>query len=89
MFFFYRNIPDDLFERLKEIINAPDNVTIAPSSVVEEVSQYTCRIYCFIFFTEFFFFLLLTALETCSDRGGTKGGSGKFGRDVIQFCRVP
>ena len=35
----FRHLSDALFAEMKEIMNAPDNVTIAPSSVVESVSN--------------------------------------------------
>ena len=38
LMFFFRQMPDDLFAKVKEVINAADNVTIAPSFVVEGVS---------------------------------------------------
>lgn len=45
----FRQLPDDLFVKVKEVLNAADNLTIAPSFVVEGVST----IMFFLFFTEF------------------------------------
>lgn len=45
----FSQLPDSLLAEMKEIINAADNVTIAPRYVVEEVS----KIMFIFFFTEF------------------------------------
>lgn len=37
---FFRQLPGNLFAELKAQVNAPNNVTIAPSFVVEEVNNF-------------------------------------------------
>ena len=55
-----RQMPDDMFAKMKEIINAADNVTIAPCFVVEGVSfiGFFSFFFSFFFYSEFFFFTL-------------------------------
>ena len=48
----FRQLSAALFAEMKEIINAPSNVTIAPSSVVESVSRLSMIMFIFLF-TEF------------------------------------
>ena len=57
---------------MREIINAADNVTIAPSDVVEQVS----RIIFIIFFTEFLLCQKRRAIEN-----GLEGGEDEEGED--------
>jgi ATP phosphoribosyltransferase len=47
----FRQLPNELLAKIKEIINGASNVTIAPSYVVEEVSMIM-----FIFFSLLSFF---------------------------------
>lgn len=49
-------MPIDLLEKLREEINAAENLTIAPSFMVEEVSTIIIYLYLYYIFT--FYFLL-------------------------------
>lgn len=53
---FIRQMPIDLLEKLREEINAAENLTIAPSFMVEEVSTIIIYLYLYYIFT--FYFLL-------------------------------
>ena len=51
---FIRQMPIDLLEKLREEINAAENLTIAPSFMVEEVSTIIIYLYLYYIFTVFF-----------------------------------
>lgn len=72
---FIRQMPIDLLEKLREEINAAENLTIAPSFMVDEVSTIIIYLYLYYIFTVF----LYCASETWCDREFTQGGSGGSG----------
>ena len=52
---FIRQMPIDLLEKLREEINAAENLTIAPSFMVDEVSTIIIYLYLYYIFTVFLY----------------------------------
>ena len=48
-YFYFSQLPNTVLTRMKEVMNNPDNLSIAPIDVVEEVSE-SNNVYIFFFF---------------------------------------
>ena len=80
---FFREVPDELFAKMKAIVNDADNVTIAPRSVVEDVSS---RIIFYLFLLLLNFFTLCQKREAIEkslrgDAGEAEDEEGEEGEE--------